>query len=321
MDPRIYTYKVTFEETPDWYWGAHKEKKHGEPYLGSPTTHAWKWEFYTPCLEILELFPYTDEGWEEARKVEDRCILPDLNKPLCLNEHVGGLMSLEASRRGAAILHEEKDDSGRSVHALKTLVSLNEEKDNLGRSIHAMKAHKEKDDLGRSITAVKAGTASHKEKDDQGRSIRAMELNKEKDEFGRSVNAVKAGKKGGKVKNKNIDKCKEGGRKGGATTGAKAQKERIGFFGLPEEEKLQHRKKGGEKNVQTGQIHKIRTPESCRKGGEIAGKMNSHHITKDLWRCTVCGAVSTAAGLTHIQRAKGIEKNHRERVYPPDQRV
>jgi hypothetical protein len=142
---------------------------------------------------------------------------------------------------------------------------------------------------------------------------------------GFSKSASKGGKKGGpiggRVKNKNIEKCREGGRKGGATTGAKAQKEGIGFFGLPEEERLQHRKKGGNKNVETGQIHEIRTPESTRKGGQTAGKMNSHHITKTLWRCTVCGAVSTAAGLTHIQRAKGIDKANREKVYQTDERV
>jgi len=91
---------VTFEEIPDWYWGVHKEEKYGEPYLGSPKTHKWKWEFYTPHLQICEFFPYTDEGWTQARKIEDSCILPDLNNPLCLNEHVGGLMSLETSRKG-----------------------------------------------------------------------------------------------------------------------------------------------------------------------------------------------------------------------------
>jgi hypothetical protein len=117
----------------------------------------------------------------------------------------------------------------------------------------------------------------------------------------------------------NSKKCKENqiknGMKGGKVTGARAQKEKIGFFGLSEEERLQHRRKGGNKNVETGQIQSIRTPESIRKGGQIAGKLNHHALNKDLWRCTVCGAVSTAAGLTHIQRAKGIEKSNRERVY------
>jgi hypothetical protein len=167
--PRIYTYKVTFEEIPDWYWGAHKEKKYGEPYLGSPDTHAWKWEFYTPNFQICEIFPYTDEGWTKAREVEDRCILPDLNNPLCLNEHVGGLMSLEICRRAgsksgkkaAKRLHEKKDELGRSVLGVK----------------HAERLNKEKDELGRSVIAVKAGTAAHKEKDELGRSLTAMKTN------------------------------------------------------------------------------------------------------------------------------------------------
>jgi hypothetical protein len=99
MQPRIYIYKVTFEEIPDWYWGAHKESEFDDGYLGSPTTHAWKWEFYTPYLQICEVFPYTDEGWKEACDTENRCIKPDLNNPLCLNEHYGGFMSLEVCRQ------------------------------------------------------------------------------------------------------------------------------------------------------------------------------------------------------------------------------
>ena len=220
MQPRIYVYKTTFEEIPDWYWGAHKEEKYGEPYLGSPKTHKWKWEFYTPHLQICEVFPYTDEGWTQARKIEDSCILPDLNNPLCLNEHVGGLMSLEICRRAGKIAHKEKDefgrsvrgvknsermhrdkdDLGRSVNAVKGTTTLHEKRDGLGRSIHALKTlgkvHEEKDELGRSVVGVKAAAATHKEKDDLGRSVNAVKSGKaaheEKDELGRSVHGVKS---------------------------------------------------------------------------------------------------------------------------------
>jgi hypothetical protein len=207
MELRIYTYKVTFEEIPDWYWGAHKEGKHKDGYLGSPATHAWKWEFYTPHLEILEFFPYTDEGWIEAQNVENRCIKPDLNNPLCLNEHYGGVISSEARKRGAkkmhAIIHAEKDDLGRSIHGVKNGERLHREKDDLGRSVNAVKAHKEKDDLGKSAHAVKAGEkggpATMKEKDDLGRSVQGVKaaerLHKEKDGSGRSVSAVKGAAK------------------------------------------------------------------------------------------------------------------------------
>lgn len=100
MQPRIYTYKITFEEIPHWYWGVHKERRYNDGYLGSPVTHKWMWEFYTPKIQILEVFPLTDEGWEEANLVEDRIIKPDLNNPLCLNEGCGARVSREASQRG-----------------------------------------------------------------------------------------------------------------------------------------------------------------------------------------------------------------------------
>ena len=123
------------------------------------------------------------------------------------------------------------------------------------------------------------------------------------------------GKIGGKSRNKNKEACRRGGKKGGKVTGAKAQAEGIGFFGMSDEERKDNSRKGGLRAVETGQIQRIATPDSTRRGGQSAGRMNSHHINKVLWRCTVCGAVSTAAGLTHIQRAKGIDKANREKVY------
>ena len=111
--PRIYTYKVTFEEIPFWYWGVHKEKKFGEFYLGSPVTHKWMWEFYTPKIQILEFFPPTDEGWEDARNLEYRLILPDLNNSLCLNEHCGGSTSLEIRRR----VGKEQFKQSKGIHS------------------------------------------------------------------------------------------------------------------------------------------------------------------------------------------------------------
>jgi hypothetical protein len=133
--PRIYLYKVTFEEVPHWYWGIHKEKKFGETYLGSPTTHRWMWDFYTPEIEILQLFPFNEEGWSEAHDVEERVIKPDLDNSLCLNEACGGKISLTArslggkkislqqqsenGKKGAVVLNLQKDERGRSINALK----------------------------------------------------------------------------------------------------------------------------------------------------------------------------------------------------------
>jgi hypothetical protein len=112
-EPRIYTYKITFEEAPYWYWGIHKEKKFGELYLGSPVTHKWVWEFYTPKVQILEFFPPTDEGWEDAQNLEYRLILPDLNNPLCLNEHCGGFTSLKIRRK----VGREQFEQNKGIHS------------------------------------------------------------------------------------------------------------------------------------------------------------------------------------------------------------
>jgi hypothetical protein len=100
MQPRIYVYKITFKDMPFWYWGAHKEKVYGETYLGSPTTNKWYWGTYEPRLQILELFPYTEQGWRDAGALESRLIMPDLNNPLCLNECCAGVISLECLRKG-----------------------------------------------------------------------------------------------------------------------------------------------------------------------------------------------------------------------------
>jgi hypothetical protein len=95
MQPRIYTYKIAFEEVPYYYYGSKKEKYFNEEYWGSPVTNKWCWELYTPKKQILELFDFTDDGYEECRKIEDRLIKPVLNDLWCLNESCGGNYSLK----------------------------------------------------------------------------------------------------------------------------------------------------------------------------------------------------------------------------------
>jgi len=102
--PRIYLYKITFEEVPYYYYGVKKEKYFNQEYWGSPKTNKWCWELYTPKKQILELFEFSDDGYEECRKVEDRLIKPVLNDPWCLNERCGGNFSIkhqqEAGKKG-----------------------------------------------------------------------------------------------------------------------------------------------------------------------------------------------------------------------------
>ncbi len=190
MQPRIYTYKITFEEIPHWYWGAHKETKFGEFYLGTPVTHRWMWEFYTPKIQVLEFFPYTEEGWKKAGQIESRIIDPDLNNPLCLNENKGGVLSISACSKGgkasaetrtleqkieygrmaAKVIHAEKDESGRSVNAVKAAEVSHAEKDEKGKSKHAVNMGKK----GRHKEGKKRAEEMHAKKGENGKSINAM---------------------------------------------------------------------------------------------------------------------------------------------------
>jgi len=116
--PRIYTYKITFEEVPYYYYGVHKEKRFDEEYWGSPYTHKWCWELYTPKKQILEIFEYSNNGYTKAQEVEKRLITPLLNNKWCLNENVGGGFSLKScsysGRKGA----EKTKELGLGIHAL-----------------------------------------------------------------------------------------------------------------------------------------------------------------------------------------------------------
>jgi hypothetical protein len=99
MEPRIYTYKITFKGADFFYYGVHKEQKYGEEYWGSPVTHKDVWNCYEPHKEILSTFA----SWEEAKKAEYDLISPVLDCPLCLNENAGGAYSLEAAAKGGKI--------------------------------------------------------------------------------------------------------------------------------------------------------------------------------------------------------------------------
>lgn len=109
QSPRIYLYKITFEEVLYYYYGVHKEKKFNEYYMGSPVTHKWCWELYTPKKQILEIFEFSDEGWLKAQEVEKRVIKPSHNvDKWCLNENCGGKISLNSSRKAGKYVYESK---------------------------------------------------------------------------------------------------------------------------------------------------------------------------------------------------------------------
>jgi hypothetical protein len=95
QSPRIYTYKITFEEVPYYYYGMHEEKVYDENYWGSPVTHKWCWKFYTPKKQILEIF----DSREEANKIENRILKYFMNDPYCLNKNCGGVVDLEILKK------------------------------------------------------------------------------------------------------------------------------------------------------------------------------------------------------------------------------
>jgi hypothetical protein len=71
---------------------------------------------------------------------------------------------------------------------------------------------------------------------------------------------------------------------------------KIGIYGWTHEQWQAHGKR---------RAHSL-TREVCQKGAAAA------HAQK--WQCTVTGYISTACGLSHYQRHKGIDKSNRIRV-------
>ena len=189
--PRLYTYKITFEEVPYYYYGVHKENKYDEYYMGSPITHKWMWDFYTPRKQILEFFSYTDEGWIEANEVEKRIIKPFYQiDQWCLNENCGGIFSLEVLKKNGKIIGNKMYELGIGIHGLSK-----EERSEIGK-----KGAKSCKELGIGINAFTSEQLSlHGKKGAEkikelGLGIHGLTAEE------RSENGRKSGKKGGRKK-------------------------------------------------------------------------------------------------------------------------
>lgn len=147
--PRIYIYKITFEEVPYYYYGVHKEKRFNEYYMGTPVTHKWVWDFYTPKKQILQLFNFTDEGWIEAQEAEKRLIKPVYNEDKwCLNENCGGIFSIEQSIKSGKINGKKTYENKTGIHG-RTKEQIIEDSKNasarakeLGVGIHSQSKEK-----------------------------------------------------------------------------------------------------------------------------------------------------------------------------------
>lgn len=228
QSPRIYTYKITFEEVPYYYYGVKKEEYYNQEYWGSPVTHKWCWNFYTPKKQILEFFDFTDGGWLQAQEVEKRLIKPVYNTDKwCLNEHCGGLLSSPSSRKGGtkavkknkeknigifSMTTEELSKAGKKGGAISGKMTRER-----GVGIHALtpeqraenvkESHKTQKELGIGLW----GFTLEKRRDNQKR---ANETNRNNETGIYSLTKeqrIEAGKRGGKVVSYQMWECTETG--------------------------------------------------------------------------------------------------------------
>jgi hypothetical protein len=333
QSPRIYIYKITFEEVLYYYYGVHKEKKFGEYYMGSPVTHKWVWDFYTPKKQILEIFDYSDESWIEAQEVEKRLIEPVYNTDKwCLNKNCGGIISLEVLRRTgrktyelgvgiASISKEERQKIGSDVGKENYI---------LNRGVFSL-TKEELQEIGRKNYEEKNGfhawTAEEK-----------SEFSKRNYENGKGLASLTK-----EQLKENSKRNYENGIGLAAMTTEDRQRiakinyeRKVGIHGRSAEEMSKHGRKWGKISHELGiGIHgrtKEQIIEDAKKGGRIAGAKNyemkigihsqtieekielGRKTSSQRWKCLETGYISTPAGLSNYQRKRGIDTSKRERI-------
>ena len=295
QSPRIYTYKITFEEVPYYYYGMHEEKVYDEKYWGSPYTNKWCWELYTPKKQILETF----SSREDASKIERRLIKPFYNTDKwCLNANCGGFFSLDTCSKAGKIGGRKTKNLGVGVFA----ITPEQRKEN---NRHAGK-------LG-GIKTKELGVGVH------GLTEKEMSENGRK---GGKIGGNKTYELGVGVHGRSKEKMSEDGKIGGKIT----YENKIGIHGRTKEEMIENGRKCGYMTYELGIALFGRTEEKisedARKGGKIGGKLGSKEdkskaakkANSQRWICLETGYVSNAGGLSNYQRARGIDTSKRKRI-------
>lgn len=282
QSPRIYLYKITFEEVPYYYYGIHKEKKYNEEYWGSPKTNKWCWKLYSPRKQILQIFEYTDNGWLKANEIERRIVKLFYNSDKwCLNENCAGVSSLKCASNGG----KKAKELGLGVHSY-----TKEELIELGR-----RGGTKTKESGKGIFSRTKEEMIEHAKTTLTKSVRS-----------------KAGKQGysnglGKLTR---DQRSENGKKGSS----KAKELGVGIFALTPEQIKENARKAGkvsgdmQKELGLG-IHGLSNEEiknNASKGGKV--------VASQMWKCTKTGFVANAGNLARYQRARGIDTNNRVRI-------
>jgi hypothetical protein len=243
QSPRIYIYKITFEEVPYYYYGVHKEKIFGEEYWGSPKTHKWCWELYTPKKQILQLFDFTDEGWLEAQEVEKRIIKPIYNTDKwCLNENCGGIVSLETRINGGKISGKRTKELGVGIFGLTP--EQRSENSKIGGKIGGKKGGEKAKELG---VGVHGRTKEQIKKDSRKGGKKTKEL-------GVGIH--------GRTKEQMCEDSKKG---------VKKRKELgIGIHGLTPEQRSENSRKGGKRGGKIGSKKTNSQKWMCTETGFIS---------------------------------------------------
>jgi len=305
QSPRIYLYKITFEEVPYYYYGVHKEKKFDEEYWGTPITNKWCWELYTAKKQILELFDYTDEGWIEAQKVETRLIRPFYNADeWCLNESCGGVISLEVKRQTGkkvgkkhkenktgifALTPEQRSENGKVYGKISGKISYE-----MKVGVHNLTPEQ------RTANGKKGGAISGKNHKDNGTGFFKL-TPEEKSEIGKKSNETN-------------------------------KKNKTAIYGLSPEQKSENSRKNANRMVELGiGIHgfsREKRQEVSKKSGTIAYEMGvgihaltpeqksetAKKVASQKWMCLETGFITNAGNLTKYQLKRGIDTSKRVRL-------
>jgi len=323
--PRIYVYKITFEEIMHYYYGLHKEERYNEYYMGSPVTHKWMWDFYTPQKQILQFFPYTDEGYYEAIEIEKRLILPVFNTdPYCLNESCGAKISFKIAREvglrhkenGTGIFsltHEEKVEIGK-----KTIQKQKE----TGTGLFKFTKEERKE------IARKSGLKTGKDNYEKGLGIGGMTLEERRESNKKAMETQKENVVG--FWGMSYEKRKQNGK-----LSAKRNRERgVGIEFMTHEERSIHSKKAVKKHRENGTgifgISKEKRKEMTDKTIETHKRLkiglygltpeqrseNTRRQKNRKYKCLITGKISNDSALTRFQNKNNIDKRLRVEVNP-----
>jgi hypothetical protein len=305
QSPRIYLYKITFEEVPYYYYGVHKEKKFDEYYMGTPITHKWCWDFYTPKKQILEIFGYSDEGWLEAQEVEKKLIKPFYNTDKwCLNENCGGCISLEIYRKTGKI-NAKKYAKLNGIKAKE-----------LGVGIFSMSKEER--------TEVSKRGAETNRKNKTGLFGFTFE---ERSEAGK-IGGRKTVELGAGIHGLTTEEKSKNGKKGGSIGGKKTKENKIGIFAQTKEERSEVGKMVAIKNKENGVSIFALTKEQLSNQGKKTKedkigifaqtkeqlKENGKKTTAQKWMCLETGFITSPGALGRYQKARGIDTSKRVRV-------